>query len=172
MIKKILKISLSLSMLFLINSCCQPTVTTSGNCGFPASVTETYTKTSLVSPPSYAMPYMPPSSIYQSAPVAQPMPMQAPVCQPMQLQAPMCQPQAYASPVCPPQYNSYQGHYQGPYRGQYQEDPCANYAAPIRYNQIGTAHALSNPQYIVVQPNPANQAVNVHSPRVNADDCN
>jgi hypothetical protein len=179
MIKTAILYCLAPIALLAIHACCPPTTVSSGNCGFPASVTETYTKTSLVSPPSYATPYLPPSSIYQTAPVAAPMPVQAPLCPPpMPVQAPVCHPpqlmyradpcppqyQSYATPICPPTYQNYHLN---------QNEPCLNYAGNnIRYNVIGTAQPHTNPQYIVVQPQPHSQSVQVPGPKLNSDDHN
>lgn len=102
--------------LLTLSSCAMPGVVSNPNCGFPQSVTETHTKTTLVAPPSYSTPYLPPAAIYQTAPVAQPMPMQAPACQPapQYYQAPQ---QVYQAQPCQPvQYQAYQ-------------DPCAPYQA-------------------------------------------
>lgn len=146
-----------------LSSCAIPGYMSNSNNCFPQSVTETHTKTTLVAPPSYSMPYLPPSAIYQSAPQQMPMPMQAPICQ-QPYQSPVCPPpqiyqsspvcpqnQIYqASPVCPPSPN-YQAQ-------QYSSDPCNTYPnqPTIRYNAVGTANHVQ-PQYIVVHPEPISQ---------------
>lgn len=143
---------LASSMLVVLSSCTMPGVVSNPNNCFPQSVTETHTKTTLVAPPSYNMPYLPPSAIYQTAPVQAPQVMQAPACP---------QPMYQASPVCPPSQV-----YQSP---QYQADPCAPYGtAPtnIRYNVVGTANS-AQPQYIVVHPSPVSQptALQLQAPK-------
>lgn len=155
---------------FFIQSCCGPASLSNPNTYYPQSVTETHTKTTLVAPPSYNMPYLPPSAIYQSAPVSAPtpqlMPMQTPICQPAYQAAP-CQPQAYASPVCPPmQFQSFrQDPCQSAQMQAYPSDPCnPNLQTPIRYNVVGTA-ANAQPQYIVVHPNPVSQSLQLQGPR-------
>jgi hypothetical protein len=126
-----------------LSSCSMPGVVSNPNNCFPQSVTETHTKTTLVAPPSYNMPYLPPSAIYQSAPVAQPMPMQAPVCQPA--------PQIYQAAPCQPSPAQYQS---------YAIDPCAHYQSgyvrqPNAYYAPAHQGALPYANVVPVQAAPA-----------------
>lgn len=150
--KMTLKTIISLCGMLTFNACTMPGVVSNPNNCYPQSVTETHTKTTLVAPPSYSMPYLPPSAIYQSPPVAN--------NQISQIQAPAC-PQNYtstyyqASPVCAPS-QVYQAN-------QYQSDTCNQYpTAPnnLRYNVVGSA-SPAQPQYIVVQPEMIRQPVSV-----------
>lgn len=125
--------------LLTLSSCAMPGVVSNPNNNYPQSVTETHTKTTLVAPPSYNMPYLPPSAIYQVPPQQQ-----------------SFQGQYQASPVCPPT-PSYQ-------TMQYQ-DQCAPYGqapANIRYNVVGSA-VPAQPQYIVVHPSPASTSVQLQA---------
>lgn len=161
MIRKTLSLTALLGGILLLQSCCGPAVTGGYSNGMPIATTETHTKT--VQPASFSMPYVPPASVYQAAPMAVSQPVQAPICQPVQFAAPQpvtyqanpCPPVSYqASPVCPPSYQS----------PQYTADPCApyGYATPnVRYNMVGTANPVQ-PQYIVVQPTPAQYAAPMH----------
>jgi len=141
--------SLSLSVMSVLGmiglSSCAPQIATSPNCGFPQSVTETHTKTTLVAPPSYSTPYLPPAAIYQTAPVQAPMPMAAPQCPQVVYQAPQpvyqaqpCQPvQAYRADVCQPvQYAAPQDPC-APYQGGYVRQPTGYYAVP--HNHVTTS---------------------------------
>lgn len=125
--------------LLTLTSCAMPGVVSNPNCGFPQSVTETHTKTTLVAPPSYSTPYLPPAAIYQTAPVQAPMPMAAPQCPQVMYQAPQpvyqaapCQPvQAYRADPCQPvQYQAYQADPCAQYQAGYVRQPYSYYAQP------------------------------------------
>src|ERR1051325_334927 len=142
----------------LLKSCALPTAGVgcgpSYTGGFPASTTETHTKTTVIQPPSYPTVNMPPPQIRQAPPIVQ-QPAMYPVQQP-QCQQPM---QNYQSSPCSPLQSNY--------------DPC-NYqvqvpqASPQRYTiAIPPAPAPSYtialpqgnpPQYAVVQQQPPVQA--------------
>lgn len=160
--KNIMKV-LALSPLLLgLQSCMMPGLATNSysNGGFPSSTTETHTKTTIVSPPSYATVNIPPPMITQGQPVVQ-------------------QPQMYQSPV-PMQSSQCAPNYQQ----SVNSDPC-NYqvqvpqTAPQRYTiAIPPAPAPSYtialpqgnpPQYAVVQqqaPVQATLPVNLSSPHI------
>lgn len=166
-----------------LQSCCPTAGVATGSYGMPVATTETHTKT--VQPASYSMPYVPPASIVQAAPMAVSQPMAAPVCQPVQyMQAPApvayqanpCQPQTYQSNYCQPSYQASpvcSPSYQSP---QYQADPCAPYGYSaghnVRYNVVGTAQPV-NSHYIVVQPAPSQYTAPVHlqAPARASDPC-
>lgn len=142
--KKFNLISFALFGITTFSSCAIPGMVSNPNNSYPQSVTESHTKTTLVSPPSYAAAYLPPAQIYQSAPQAQ------------QMQSPLYQ----ASPVCAPQTQQY---YQADNSSQYGYAP-----ANVRYNQVGTAQSAQ--QYIVVQPVPISQSMQLQAP-ARADVC-
>lgn len=156
MYKGCVKVFKGISLSLLAQSCCMPSAVTNSS-GFPQSISETHTRTTMVMPPSYATVNMPPPSITQAAPVVQqpinyqylPNQYQAPTqtinsCAPMQ--SSQCQPmQSSSNPV-----QSY--------------DPC-NYnvqvpqQTPAKYTiAIPPAPA---PQYTIALPqgNPPNYAV-------------
>lgn len=135
MSKGYIKVFSALSVSVLVQSCCLPSVTSSGS--YPASCSETHTKTTMVMPPSYATVNMPPPSISQAAPVIQ---------QPVMYQAPVqshpCEPYRASNPcVSPSQVGAY--------------DPCAYQVAipqqsPAKYTiAIPPAPA---PQYTIALP--------------------
>lgn len=68
---KISLISTAMLSLLILSSCAMPSVVSNPNSGYPQSVTETHTKTTIVAPPSYSTPYMPPAAIYQVSPQQQ-----------------------------------------------------------------------------------------------------
>lgn len=159
---------LSLSPLLLVlNSCMIPGTATNSsvwsNGGFPSSTTETHTRTTIVTPPSYATVNIPPPMISQGQPVVQ---------QPMmyQSQTPM------QSSQCAPNYQQ-----------PVNQDPC-NYqvqvpqTAPQRYTiAIPPAPAPSYtialpqgnpPQYAVVQQQaPVQASMPIKLQAVNPDHC-
>lgn len=103
--KNIMKVFALSPLLLALQSCMMPgTSPVSGgwnNGGFPSSTTETHTKTTIVTPPSYATVNIPPPAITQGqAYVQQPMMYQAP----MPMQSSQCQ-SYQASPADPCNYN-------------------------------------------------------------------
>jgi hypothetical protein len=154
--KSIMKVFLISPLMLGLQSCCMPGTATNagvwGNGGFPSSTTETHTKTTIVTPPSYATVNIPPPAITQAPPVIQqPMMYQAPI----PVQASQCQPYQTSNPCAPIQ--SY--------------DPC-NYNVsvpqqpPARYT-IAIPPAPS-PQYTIALPqgNPPNYAIVQQQPSI------
>ena len=158
--KSIMNVFVLSVLLFVLQACMMPSASTTGspwNGGFPSSTTETHTKTTIVSPPSYGMVNMPPPSITQAAPIVQ---------QPMMYQAPAPQYQSNTN-YAPSQVGAY--------------DPCAYQVSvpkqdPSKYTiaippapapQYTIALPQGNPpQYAVVQqqaPVSANFPVKIHS---------
>lgn len=157
--KKSIAMVFYVSVLSLVlQSCMMPSVGTNSsawNGGFPSSTTETHTKTTIVSPPSYATVNIPPPAIMQGQPmVQQPMMYQQ---QSAPVQANPCQ--TYQSNTCyaPSQVGA--------------NDPCAYQISmpqqmPARYT-IAIPPAPS-PQYTIALPqgDPPQYAVVQQQPHV------
>jgi hypothetical protein len=175
MFKKSITKVFCLSPLFLgLTSCVVPATAPNAcawnNGGFPSSTTETHTKTTIVTPPSYATVNMPPPSIMQAAPtVQQPMMMQSSPCAPMQ--ASPCQSYQASNPCAPVQaYDPCN------YNVSVPQQPSARYTIaipPAPAPQYTIALPQGNPpQYAVVQQQqPVSASVPVKLQSASQDHC-
>jgi hypothetical protein len=154
--KRIASVFLLLPALMALQSCAMPGIpaTANYNGGFPSSTTETHTRTTIVTPPSYATVNIPPPAITQAPPVVQ-QPMNYQYV-PNQYQQPV---QYQSNPCAPSQVGAY--------------DPCAYQVSvpqqqPSKYTiAIPPAPA---PQYTIALPqgNPPQYAVVQQQPPVQA----
>ena len=177
--KKILCAVVPVLGVLTLSSCSMPGVVSNPNCAsncvFPQSVTETHTKTTLVAPPSYATPYLPPAAIYQTAPVQAPMPIAAPQCPQVIYQAPQpvyqaapCQPVQYRADPCQP-VQAYRADPCQPVQYQAYQDPCAPYQSGYLRNPYGYYTHPHSPS--VAHPNPVPVQASPTTKHVASDHC-